>query len=70
MMLYIFVSWLKNLSGRPYPFDIVMCLDSAVPLTQQTRKFSVLALESKQKCNDFQVGTNVPLLCVILYVLQ
>src|SRR5215468_2205726 len=35
MMLYIFVSWLQNLSGRPYLFDIVMCLVSAVPLTQE-----------------------------------
>ena len=62
MMLYIFVSWLQNLSGRPYPFDIVMCLVSAVPLTQETRKYSVPELQSKQKCNDFQVRTNVPLL--------
>ena len=35
MMLYIFVSWLQNLSGRPYPFDLVMCLVSAVPLIQE-----------------------------------
>jgi hypothetical protein len=61
MMLYIFVPWLQNLSGRSYPFDIVMCLVSAAPLTQETRKFSVPELQSKQKCNDFQVHTNAPL---------
>jgi len=69
-MLYIFVSWLQNISGRPYPFDIVMCLDSAVPLTKETRRFSVPELQSKQKSNYFQVRTNVLLVCVILYVLQ
>ena len=66
-MLYTFVSWLQNFSGRPYPFDIVMCLVSAVPLTQEATKFSVPELQSKQKCKDFQVRTNVPLVCVILY---
>ena len=49
----------------PYPFDIVMCLVSAVPLKQETRKCCVPELQSKQKCNDFQVCTNVPLVCVI-----
>ena len=34
-----FVSWFKNLSGRPYRFDIAMCLVSALPLSQETRKF-------------------------------
>jgi len=52
------------------PLDIVMCLVHAVPLTQETRKFSVPELQSKQKCNDFQVRTNVPLLCVTLHLLQ
>ena len=65
-MLYIFVSWLQNLSGRPYPFDIMTFLVSAVPLTQETRKFSVPELQSKQKCDDFQVRTNIPLVCFIL----
>jgi hypothetical protein len=60
-----FVSWLKNLSGWPYLFDIAMCLVSALPLSQETRKFGVPELQSKQKFND-----NVPLVCAILYVLQ
>jgi len=58
MMLYILVSWLQNFSGRPYPFDIVMCLVSAVPLTQKTRKFSVPDLHYKEKCN-----VNISLVC-------
>ena len=29
-----FCVWLQSLSDRPYPFDIVMCLVFAVPLTQ------------------------------------
>ena len=70
MMHYFFVSWLQNLSGRLYPFDIVMCLVSTVPLTQETRKFSIPELQSKQKCNDFHVCTDVPLVWVVLYVLQ
>jgi len=69
-MLYIFVSWPKNLSGRPYPLDIVMCLVSAVPLILETRKLYVPEMQIKRKGNDFQVRTNVPLLCVILAVLQ